>query len=387
VREGTFPNPPHADRATTEAATEVAAPHRRGRRAYLANLKVTLVILVILGHLCITYGDVGSWAYHEASDNEVFNTVTGTFVALGSLFAMGLFFLIAGMLTPAPLRRKGPGGFLRDRALRLGIPFLAYLILVYPLVELLADPSGGLSATFREQWDELDPGPLWFVGVLMLFSAAYVGWRALRPLPAEEEPGHGPLLPGHLVGLAAAIAAGTVLVRLAFPMNSGQPLGLHLWQWPQCLGLFALGVAAAERGWLDPVPTRMRRAGGWAALAAALMMMAAVVTAESFLGGLAWQALLTAACEGTVAVGFSLWLLGLFQSHFDHAGPLATAMGRAAFGAYVLQAPVLVAIAVTASDIDLAPEIKFLFVAPAAIAGSFTLSWLLTRLPGVRRVL
>jgi hypothetical protein len=35
----------------------------------------------------------------------------------------------------------------------------------------------------------------------------------------------------------------------------------------------------------------------------------------------------------------------------------------------------------------MAPELKFLVVAPAAVAGSFGLAWLLTRVPGIKRVL
>jgi glucan biosynthesis protein C len=82
-----------------------------------------------------------------------------------------------------------------------------------------------------------------------------------------------------------------------------------------------------------------------------------------------------------------MWLLGLFQRRFDHAGALAGALGRSAFGAYVLQAPVLLICALLAHSLPIPPEAKFLVVAPAAIAGSFALAWLLTRLPGVRRVI
>ena len=62
-------------------------------------------------------------------------------------------------------------------------------------------------------------------------------------------------------------------------------------------------------------------------------------------------------------------------------------MGRAAFGAYVVQAPVAVAIARLAHPLPIVPELKFLFVAPAAVAGSFGLAWLLTRVPGIKKVL
>ena len=97
--------------------------------------------------------------------------------------------------------------------------------------------------------------------------------------------------------------------------------------------------------------------------------------------------MLTATCEAIIAVTLSIWLLGYFQHRHDRSGRITAAMGRAAFGAYVLQAPVLVAIAVAASNLALSPEAKFPFVATAAVAASFSLAWLLTRTPGVSKIL
>ena len=96
--------------------------------------------------------------------------------------------------------------------------------------------------------------------------------------------------------------------------------------------------------------------------------------------------MLVALCEGVVAVGPGVWLVGFLQRHFDHAGPLAHAVGRAAFGAHVLQAVVVVGLAVAASSLPLAAEYTSLLIAPIAVVGSFGLAWLLTLVPGVRRV-
>lgn len=358
---------------------------RSGRRPYLDNLKVVLVSVVILGHVFITYGDIGSWAYREPSDNQPFLIVAALLVSLGSLFAMGLFFLIAGLLTPHSLEKKGTAGFLRDRLVRLGVPFLAYLVL-YPLVVWLAGDESW-SAVASDQLREWTPGPLWFVLVLLIYSGGYAGWRARRPARGS----HGPLRPRVLVWLGMAIAASTVLVRLVFPINSDQIFSLHLWQWPQCLGLFVLGVVCAENGWADPVASRVRRGCGFVALLGLLVMVAAFAASpdsvEPFAGGWHWQALLTAGCEAAIAVALSIWLLGEFQRRHDRSTALRGALGRAAFGAYVVQVPVVVAVALLLAPLPVAPEAKFLIVAPLAWAGCFGLAWNLTRLPGMRRVL
>jgi len=356
----------------------------RPRRAYLDNLKVLLVAGVILAHAFITYGDIGSWPYRDISDLDAFNIVAALAVSLGSLFAMGLFFLIAGFFTPGPLARKGSAGFLRDRLLRLGIPFAAYVLVVMPVLNVLASDD---SKSFAANVADLDAGPLWFVGALLLFSAAFVAWRATWP----ARPGRPPVGGRFLVGLAGGMAVASFVVRLVFPMNSEQVFMIHVWQWPQCIGLFALGIAAAERGGLDPVPARLRRPAGWAAAAGALLTVAAFAVShdsfDDYAGGLTWQAAVTVVAEGAVAVGFSVWLLARFQEHHDRTSPFRAALARSAYGAYVLQGPVLVLLALALEAWTVPPEVRFLVLAPLGIAASFALAWLLTRVPGVRRVL
>lgn len=363
---------------------------RRARRAYLDNLKVVLVSAVIVAHVFITYGDLGSWAYREPSDNPAFVIPATLFVAVGSLFAMGLFFLIAGLLTPGALSRKGRAAFLKDRVVRLGLPFVVFLLLVYPAVEWAGEGGSQPLVTYlRGALRGLDPGPLWFVLVLLIYSVVFVAVRRVwpyRPRDAARVTSVGRFL----LTLAAVVAVTTFLVRLWFPVDSFQVFALHLWQWPQCAGLFVLGTTAAERGWLDPVPRTLGRFAAMAAAAGSVVTIAAFAVShdavEPFAGGTSWQAFLTAGCEAVVAVGLSVWLLSVFQRRFDHAGPLARAAGRAAFGAYVLQAPVVVSLALAIQGAPLSPEVKALAVAPVAVAVSFASAWVLTRVPGVRRI-
>jgi glucan biosynthesis protein C len=51
-----------------------------------------------------------------------------------AVFVMALFFLVAGLLTPGALDRKGPRRFARDRLIRLGIPLAAFTFVLWPLM-------------------------------------------------------------------------------------------------------------------------------------------------------------------------------------------------------------------------------------------------------------
>jgi hypothetical protein len=58
---------------------------------------------------------------------------------------MGLFFLLAGLLTPGSLDLKGSRRFAGDRLLRLGVPWAASALaatLSFPLLVLVADAVG-----------------------------------------------------------------------------------------------------------------------------------------------------------------------------------------------------------------------------------------------------
>ena len=232
---------------------------------------------------------------------------------------------------------------------------------------------------------------MWFVGVLLLFSLALVAWRRLRP------PGPAPDRPLHLRDLAvmaAVVATATYLVRVVFSADSNQPLNSHLWAWPEYLVLFGLGVAAARRGWLRPVPPKISRATGITTLIMIVMAGAMVLSADplgltedDYLGGWALPALLTAVCEGVIAVTAPVWIMSFAQRHLNGTGPLRRAMARGSYAAFMLQGPVIVGLELALRPADLPGDVKALIVATVGIAVSFALAWpLVTRTP-LRRVL
>ena len=213
------------------------------------------------------YADFGSWTYQDIQEVTLSPVVETIFVvaavALGGLFLMALFFLLSGLMAQDSLARKPPGRFVVDRLLRLGIPFALYSLVIWPVLEwALHEPfvhRGSYWAWFTDTDPVLDNGPMWFVGVLLVFSLTLVAWRRLRPArPAPE----GPLRRRDLAVLALVVGIVTFLVRLVFPGDSNQPLNSHLWAWPEYIALFALGVTAARRGWLRPVPASLSRTAG-----------------------------------------------------------------------------------------------------------------------------
>jgi hypothetical protein len=108
---------------------------------------------------------------------------------------------------------------------------------------------------------------------------------------------------------------------------------------------------------------------------------------ELFLGGWRWQAAAAAVAEGVLAVSASLWLLGVAQRHAGPRGRLAHALARSAYGAFLVQGPVLIALALALRPLAAPAEIKALAVAVAGVAGSFALAWLVVTRTRLARIL
>ena len=322
-------------------------------------------------------------------------------VALGGLFLMALFFLISGLLTQDSLVRKGASRFVSDRLLRLGIPFAVYTLLVWPLLEyFLHEPilhNRSYWASFMDDDPILDSGPMWFVGALLLFSLGLVAWRRMAPPRAQQPPrgsGDGELRGRDLALLAVAVGATTFLIRTVLSADSNQPLNLHLWAWPEYLAMFGLGVVAAKRGWLRPVPRRLARRCGVAALIGIVCSATAVVTAEplglsenAYFGGWGLPALLGATFEGMIAVTAPVWVLAFAQRRLNGTGRLRRAMARSSYLAFMMQGPVLVALALALRPMDVSGDMKALVVATLGIVGSFGVSWPLVTRTRLGRIL
>jgi glucans biosynthesis protein C len=369
-------------------------PPRIGRQPWADNLRIAIVVGVIVTHVATAYLIEVDWYYAERTGGVVAEVLGWAIVGVGALFGMGLLFLVAGLFSARSLARKGSRRFVLDRLLRLGIPLVVFVF----VIDLVTDFAGyrgagggdGPRAYVGRWWrEDADLGPAWFIAVLLGFSVAYGAWRAWRPAPIPT----GEPLPGRvLLHVAVGMLGATFLTRLVWPLLSDSVFGLNLWELPQMVALFTLGVLAGERGWLDgPVPARLRRRCGSAAIAGVLLTPAIVSVAVGgdvapFVGGFHVQALALPVMEALVAVGLSVWTLEWFRRRFDHAGPLAATLGRSSYAAYLVHPPVVVGLSLVLRSAPVAAEVKFALVAAVASAASFAVGHLLTRWRPLARI-
>jgi len=142
-------------------------------------------------------------------------------------FVMPLFFLIGGFLAAQSCERVGPVALVRNRTLRLGIPFLVGAVLILPLdlyVWLLGWVCEGRIIPRKLQSLKIDaplsdqllgPSHLWFLIYQWIFCA-YGGLLAFwKTRPAAAEPATIPIRRGPSAWTRAAIVAGLFAISVA----------------------------------------------------------------------------------------------------------------------------------------------------------------------------
>ena len=205
---------------------------------------------------------------------------------------------------------------------------------------------------------------------------------------------HEQVRTGVLAAAATTIAVSSFAFWQMWPMTGDTFLNLRWGEWPQGSALFALGVLGAEAGWLDDLPTVLARRLGWVAaagLAALAALMVSLVLARgadrALVMGADLPTMAFALLDGVIAVSGTLWFIAWLRGRWPTHGPLAGKAARASYATYVIHPLVLTAIMATFAAAPLAPEAKFVLVAPAGVAACFTAGYALTRVPGISKVL
>jgi hypothetical protein len=264
----------------------------------LNNLRTCAVMLVLAVHACAAY--LGSspavpfrfddppfrWRALPIIDSDRFWGFD-IFCAHQDTYLIALLFFVSGLFVWPSLVRKGAWGFVRDRIVRIGIPFaLAVGVLMplahYPVYRITAADPG--LAAYWQHWLALPlwpSGPPWFLWVLLAFDAA-AATLFLFARPAGDAL-------GRLAGRLSARPWTFITVLLTASALAYVPLALAFtpWAWFQvgpfafqecrpllylvwfCAGI-GIGAHGIERGILAPGGwlAQRWRAAGWTALAA-----------------------------------------------------------------------------------------------------------------------
>ncbi len=237
--------PREADAPVAPAATAATREHD------LDNLRAAAMMLGVLLHAGLAYAEPAQaiWLATDPRSSVVIDAA----IWLIHLFRMPLFFLISGYLAHGLLARRGTGGYLRNRLIRIAAPF----VLFYPLLlsasmlvvafalSYVERPAGVMALIAREaaaapgsrRATPPDTMHLWFLYYLLAFTllaAPCSRWFSLPTRPAARRVLLWGVVPPLV--LASAYVAGSPLPAPSSFVPALWPFGLY-------------GVAYAA-GWL-----------------------------------------------------------------------------------------------------------------------------------------
>lgn len=324
------------------------------RLHYMDNLRAVIMTLGVFFHAALAY----SPALHSVwfSADQVNSPVMDHLVNFSHQFRMPLFFAIAGFFAALLVERRGIGGMLKNRSLRVLLPFIVF----WPLVTLgilgaigwaltnVQQPSPLLQfiAVMQSQPDAAMPPPrtthLWFLYYLVFFYC--LTWVVRMLVPAHWGKKLVSLSPLVLVCLLPLLLVPVLaLVQLPFPApDSFLP---QLWALLFFGGFFAFGYLLYRApGVIDYFTQHWL----WLVLMSLLVYIPFTAFAPQQVGFepvvLPWsQKSVLMLCTAAISVWMSLAALGFARAFLNQRNGFMRLLSDASYWIYIVHLPILLA--------------------------------------------
>lgn len=395
----------------SEPAAEAIPPVKQYNYA-IGYLRAFIVALVVAHHTALGYLPVVPPANRHSlltqpriwlivpvldAHHWILSTIL---VGINDNFFMSLMFFLSGLFFWNGLVRKGAATFLRDRWLRLGIPFLVAAFLFSPISfypSYLQTTSHTGVAGFWQQWRALGQwpaGPAWFVWVLLVFDCLAVLLFTLRPAWA---PGIGRLTERvaarpWLAALFLAFVSAVVYVPMAFFFTAGawSALGPFAFQTSRIVHyfvyfLFGIGIGAVgvDRGLLaarDKLATHWLSACVVAIVILVLLSVGGIFAAKYAASPL-WAFGFVFSCAATCFA-----CLAIFLRFMQARRPLWDSLAANSYGIYLVHYMFVSWLQYALLPVSVPGFAKFLLAGTGALLLSWLTSATLRRIPAVARI-
>jgi peptidoglycan/LPS O-acetylase OafA/YrhL len=396
------------------------APVMPERNLAMGYLKAFVTLLVVAHHTAIAYtpglpkaGPAFDkapmlWSVFPIEDAGHAFAPFGVFVSVNDVFFMSLMFFISGLFVWDSLKRKGAAGFVRDRLLRLGLPFAVAASVLAPLAYYPAYLQTGANPDIGAYWrawtrlgDAWPAGPAWFIWVLLAYGLAAAGLYRLAPRWGEtvarlaEAADRRPLRVFALLVAASGVAFTSM--ALAFTPVQWFSFGPFAVQSARVLHYavyftagIGVGAAGLRGGLLAPGGRLARRWWVWASLAAPSFVLAAAIAIASYV-------LKAGAAPAWRIAGDLAWVLSCATFCFAFLASAARfvrkpskvwdSLSANAYGIYLVHYVFVIWLQYALLPVGLPGVVKGLVVFAAAASLSWATAAALRRAPGLGRVL
>lgn len=375
----------------------------KSRYLYIDNLRLTMIILVVMVHLAVTYSGIGSWYLTDTVELDIVSFVFfGLFQSFTQAYFMGFLFLLSGYFVASSYDKKGCKQFLKDRFIRLGIPTIFYMLIIHPFnAYVLLGNSWDVRPSFFEYYSKFllslkflgASGPLWFAFALLIFNCIYALFRCLTKHSVIEKEKELPNLKTTIL-IILLITICAFLIRIVQPIDSSI-LNMQLCFFSQYIILFIVGIKAGRYDWFSKLTYKNGRKWFFAACVpgilywVAMLLLGGVLTSgfDIFKGGIQWQSAAYALWESFTSVAMSIGLISIFKEKYNKQSKLIKGMSDSSFTVYMFHAPIIITVSLFLLNIKLAPIPKFIIACLIGVPISFLLSHYIRRIPLLKKIL
>jgi len=383
----------------------------------IGYLRAFITVLVVAHHAALAYhpfappppatllGPSRWWQAFPVVDSARWSGFS-SFVGFNDVFFMSLMFFLSGLFVWKSLQRKRAGAFLRDRVVRLGIPFVVAAALIaplayYPTYLTIASHSG--LAGFWEQWRSLGnwpAGPAWFVWLLLAFDCVAAvlllvlpTWGEVLGKMSSKTSRRPALFFGLLIGVSALAYIPMELKFTAFDWTSFGPFFFQTCRILHYLVYFLLGAGVGafgtDEGLLAPDGKLARRWIPWAVAALVAFAIANAATIAAFAphnSPRAWEVLVDSSFVLSCAAS-SVAFLALFVRFAKRRSRIWDSLTANAYGIYLVHYAFVSWLQYALLKTTLPAVAKGSLVLLGALALSWSLTAALRRIPVVARVI
>ncbi|WP_062353760.1 acyltransferase family protein [Herbidospora yilanensis] len=152
------------------------------RRPELDLIRTVVVFALIFAHAALVFDAEDDFYVKNADTTSVTMIIAGFLV----IWAMPMLFLVSGVAAFHSLRKRGAGGFVRDRLLRLGLPLVVAVMTIVPIPQWIRTGMTESYWAFLPKFFDVhidlanfpfvlrgeyfEAGHLWFVVMLVTWS-------------------------------------------------------------------------------------------------------------------------------------------------------------------------------------------------------------------------
>ena len=413
--------------------------NRTQQRIYFLDyLRGFMVALVVLDHSMHAYSQhFGEVFFFQDLERSLFIDVLHMH---NDAIMMPFMFFLAGIFILPSLQRRGYIDYLRERIVRLIIPFVLGILFITPFMKFHKSIiREGLTTNFLDFWlnhyitwqdtpfENLSQGGFWFIYLLFVLTIGALIIQALIP-QFFKLVGSGvrwcftrPIKGFIFIGILLALILTLSDLTWGAPWWIGFKPVFHVRgaRFIVKILFFILGIGVSQSGLLNDEPYLNKLSNSWCLwLSLSLCIMGSYIfialtyfhdgaynnefmryvskvdstwfdeQAITLLKDRSLLVVLRTTLLGFTMLSLSVMYLSLFRKFLDKTKPLWQSLAISSYGIYIFHEPITTGSQLWLYGLDIDPIIKFVIVA----AISLSLSWvvvdkILLRLPGFKRVL